>query len=480
VIAGVPYDAELEYLESTGTQYIDTGVKFTTDNARVKFTASVTYASDKMLCGSQNHSAENNYGFVCYLYNNAMRVYMGTSNTGGISALVDGNVHIVDLQANNGTLTKTIDGTTSTASYGGSIVSGEDFSIFTNWKFATSSMTDRCVSGKIYSFQIWNNGVLVRDMVPVRVGTTGYLYDRVTRRLFGNMGTGSFVLGPDVATPAVGLRMFKPTARSYVQEGLVAMWDGIENAGWGVHDPNATTWKELVVGGANFPLPTLASWRDDGLYVPDVQNTYIATNPGTTSSYVSSVDTLGYSAIVNARTNMTLTAEMGWHQEAIPEVQQNLTNPYNSVAPFGFLNYTEYSYSIWGVPPYQAAWRLNPAATWNSAYWRYYNGGTLAANTDYHMSFAFNGIDENGRFRGEIYSDGTIKNATGPTTAASNYNALQHGGTERPYTFRLNASSATATGVLGKIRFIRLYSRALTASEIAANYAIDKVRFNLP
>jgi len=32
----------------------------------------------------------------------------------------------------------------------------------------------------------------------------------------------------------------------------------------------------------------------------------------------------------------------------------------------------------------------------------------------------------------------------------------------------------------GKIYCVRLYSRALTADEIAANYAIDKIRFNLP
>lgn len=27
-----------------------------------------------------------------------------------------------------------------------------------------------------------------------------------------------------------------PTARDYVQDGLIAMWDGIENSGWGKHD----------------------------------------------------------------------------------------------------------------------------------------------------------------------------------------------------------------------------------------------------
>ena len=36
------------------------------------------------------------------------------------------------------------------------------------------------------------------------------------------------------------------TAKDYVQDGLIAMWDGIENAGFGVHDPNATVWKDLV------------------------------------------------------------------------------------------------------------------------------------------------------------------------------------------------------------------------------------------
>lgn len=39
-----------------------------------------------------------------------------------------------------------------------------------------------------------------------------------------------------------------PTARSYVQNGLIAQWDGIENAGWGVHDPNAAKPVELVSG----------------------------------------------------------------------------------------------------------------------------------------------------------------------------------------------------------------------------------------
>ncbi len=50
---------------------------------------------------------------------------------------------------------------------------------------------------KVSSCKIWDNGVLVRDFVPVRralTGEVGFL-DRVSGRFFGNSGTGSFVAG---------------------------------------------------------------------------------------------------------------------------------------------------------------------------------------------------------------------------------------------------------------------------------------------
>ena len=37
-------------------------------------------------------------------------------------------------------------------------------------------------------------------------------------------------------------------ASAYVQSGLIAPWDGIDNAGTGTHDPAATTWAELKGG----------------------------------------------------------------------------------------------------------------------------------------------------------------------------------------------------------------------------------------
>lgn len=53
-------------------------------------------------------------------------------------------------------------------------------------------------SGRFWGGQIWEGTTLVRDFVPCRIGTTGYLYDRVSQTLFSNIGTGDFTLGPDI------------------------------------------------------------------------------------------------------------------------------------------------------------------------------------------------------------------------------------------------------------------------------------------
>ena len=40
----------------------------------------------------------------------------------------------------------------------------------------------------------------------------------------------------------------------YVQDGLIANWDAIDNAGTGTHNPNAATWKNLVQGGMDLTV----------------------------------------------------------------------------------------------------------------------------------------------------------------------------------------------------------------------------------
>ena len=56
----------------------------------------------------------------------------------------------------------------------------------------------------------------------------------------------------------------KLTAYSYVQKGLVACWDGIDNAGTGEHDATVRTWKDLAGNGYDGTLGSNVTWAENG------------------------------------------------------------------------------------------------------------------------------------------------------------------------------------------------------------------------
>ena len=64
-------------------------------------------------------------------------------------------------------------------------------------------------------------------------------------------------------------------ASSYIQDGLIAMYDGIENAGAGQHSDSATTWKDLSGNGWDLALVGngSSSWQDDHYNFVAVSNT---------------------------------------------------------------------------------------------------------------------------------------------------------------------------------------------------------------
>ena len=101
------------------------------------------------------------------------------------------------------------------------------------------------------------------------------------------------VCGVISATVALGAASAWAAGTSaYVQDGLIACWDGIENAGTGVHDGSATVWKD-VVGGYEFALT--------GVTVDDDRMTFA----GTTSSY-GTLDAAGGTATFGAARNGTM------------------------------------------------------------------------------------------------------------------------------------------------------------------------------
>ena len=186
----LPYDAEVEYLESTGTQYINTGVVGSSD---ITFDALV-YRST----ASTNECAIGSYGnslryWASYFFGRNYYIGMG-GQTNSVTLAPTGEwiqqelkleSRYFNLYANDTIVAscRSSEFTTGESIY----IGGMNFSGSANYFF----------SGRFGRVRLYSDGTLDRDYIPVRVGTVGYLYDRVTRRLFGNAGTGVFGYGND-------------------------------------------------------------------------------------------------------------------------------------------------------------------------------------------------------------------------------------------------------------------------------------------
>jgi hypothetical protein len=51
--------------------------------------------------------------------------------------------------------------------------------------------------GKIYFVKISQGSEIIMDLIPVRIGNIGYMYDKISKKLYGNNGESDFILGAD-------------------------------------------------------------------------------------------------------------------------------------------------------------------------------------------------------------------------------------------------------------------------------------------
>lgn len=179
----LPYDAEIEYLESTGTQYINTGVEVAYEMPiEIKYGVSKAHAGNDIVFFG--HYASNKGGYVFLTGSNKARHRWGSSTYKEIAVSV-GDVLTFTVSSNHSVVNRNVTKSTQQSTTSGS-------SFFTNEGFQLFQVNAKGGS-RIYSCKL---GTL-RDMIAVRVGTTGYLYDKVSGALFGNDGTGDFILGND-------------------------------------------------------------------------------------------------------------------------------------------------------------------------------------------------------------------------------------------------------------------------------------------
>lgn len=178
---------ELAYIQSSGTQYVDTGV-MANNNTRVVLDAAFPVAPPITvgMFGGRTSATSKNYAMLRTSsafrsdYNN---VYTQTwAVTPTARRIFDKNKE-----------TTTIDGVSQ--SY-----TNETFQCdYTLYLFGINNAgsTSFLSSLRLYSCRIYDNNTLVRNYVPCTntVGEVG-LYDLVSASFFGNAGTGTFIAGP--------------------------------------------------------------------------------------------------------------------------------------------------------------------------------------------------------------------------------------------------------------------------------------------
>ena len=182
----LPYDAEVEYLESTGTQYIDLGdIPQYGDVFKFDF-QNVSFVGSHFVFGARGTSSSGRL----FISNSSTIMYCNNVISNFTPDLLRHTlqIEVINTSSNSNLV---IDG----VAYRSGAVTTIDSNtyIFTGGE---GSVANR-MRGRFFNFQQQRGSVMVHDLIPVRVGTVGYMYDRVSGLLFGNDGTGDFIVGPD-------------------------------------------------------------------------------------------------------------------------------------------------------------------------------------------------------------------------------------------------------------------------------------------
>lgn len=202
----LPYDAEVEYLESTGSAFIDTGI---TPTLAYSVECVFTYVSPFSSSDASGTlfgclTGWNSYTYMCAVnpsgtsYNCWGNKNTSLANASSYWNSLFGDWHLFEFIPKS-TYIDNVKKFTDSTGTGNPTTSMYLFCAHhpsgTNGCYGVGT-TKRIKYTKIYDA----NNTLVRHFIPVRVGQTGYMYDKISGELFGNEGSGDFTYGNDIIT----------------------------------------------------------------------------------------------------------------------------------------------------------------------------------------------------------------------------------------------------------------------------------------
>lgn len=190
----------VEYLQSSQTQWIDTGLPGNMQRLTIDLKIyPVTWRRYGGMVGNFVANAANavRLGFAD---SDNSKVIMGANCKGGQSTGSDGLyvIYVPNLKEHWHDVHFDIDA---------SRVRIDDVATTSSSVGTDNSTTIRLFNGgsgsngssvRISSFVAYQNGVKIRHLIPVRYDNVGCMYDLVSREVFYNKGTGTFIIGPDL------------------------------------------------------------------------------------------------------------------------------------------------------------------------------------------------------------------------------------------------------------------------------------------
>jgi hypothetical protein len=245
------------------------------------------------------------------------------------------------------------------------------------------------------------------------------------------LGSGAFASPVRSLVGAHGIGMVEsegsviPSASNYIQDGLVAMWDGVENAGLGEHNSRLNTWVDLT-GNHEVTTTGTPTWTKNALRLKS-------------SNYFSFQNT----DIRNAILAHTITVEMVYSDLVYSGYQPALIGLYEHGVIYFYYNQN-------GSFCHQFNWAGSAFHNIKTC------TDTIVYTTSSHCGNFINGEK--------------ISSWQAPQKNAGSNTSLCY----------INKSILGNSFNSGNLHCVRIYTRNLSDLEIAYNYDLDVMRFGLP
>ena len=240
----------------------------------------------------------------------------------------------------------------------------------------------------------------------------------------------------------------------YIQEGLIAHYDGINNTGNG-HSNTTTTWKDISGHGNDMPLYNFnynssSGWISDGIVFDGVDDYMTRENP-----------------LFNGVGNN--------HAATIEVISETTKSQYGTIIDLGGqqTNKSGPPYTLWASIVDDGTSRCNSV-------WMNYKVYNIPQNKIYlnQLNSISFGSDLNDNY---VYIDGGNTYIITDTAGSNGWkeNIFTLGRDWQYYDGNGNYYPDTHCYFAGKIKSVRIYDRLLSKEEVDLNYKLDNQRYNI-